>query len=167
MLSGALGLRRTVGSFREGYGWGDKTGTVEVAYEDWTIDGEPLRDLIRGAFPEDLAAPVWEVTLLSERWVPSAPVRALECLLAGAPGDFDDGRIALYVCQVDGDFGCAALSAEVVVGEDAVEWRNLGWQVNYEPGVRGAEPPLSVRFERAAYDFVLNDALARWKSRVR
>ena len=166
MLSGALGLRPAVGSFQEGYGWRNKTRLVEVPYEDWTLNGEPLRDLIRAAFPDDMAAPVSEVTLLSQRWVSSAPVRALERLLSGAPGDFDDGRTALYVCQVDGDFGCGTLSAEVLVGDDDVEWRDLGWQVDYEPGVRGIEPPLSVRFERTDYESVLNDALARWRARV-
>jgi hypothetical protein len=167
MLTGTLGLRSAVRSFQQGYGWRDKTRTVEVPYDDWTLDEQPLRDLIRSAFPDDMAAPVSEVTLLSERWVPSAPVGALERLLSGTPGDFEDGRIALYVCQVDGDFGCATFSTEVVVGEVEVEWRNLGWQVDYEPGVRGIEPPLSVRFQRAAYDSVLNDALARWRARDR
>ena len=93
------GLRPAVGALQEGYGWRNKTRTVEVPYDDWTLDGEPLRDFIRTASPAEMAAPASEVTLLSERWVPSAPVRVLERLLLGAPADFDDGRIALYVCQ--------------------------------------------------------------------
>jgi hypothetical protein len=166
VLTGTLGLRDAVASFRQGYGWGDKTRVQEVAFEDWTLDGELLRDLIRRSFPEDMAAPDGEVTLLSDRWVASAPVRALERLLAGQPGDFDDGRIALYVCKVDGDLGCATLSADVVVGTETVEWRDLGWQVDYEPGVKGAHPPLSIRFDRTAYEAVLREALARWRLRA-
>ena len=164
MLSGVLGLREAVGTFQEGYGWRNKSRIHEVVYEDWTLDGEPLRDIIRAGFPEDLAAPQSEVTLLSDRWVPSAPLRTLERLLVGAPGDFEDGRIALFVCQVDGDFGCATLSAEVVVRDEVVEWQNLGWQVDYESGVRGADPPLSIRFARDAYDAVLTEAMKRWRA---
>ena len=165
VLSGVLGLRSAVGRFQEGYGRGGKTRTVEVLHEEWTLDGEPLRDVIRLSFPDEMASPVEEVTLLSDRWVSSTPVRALERLLAGSPGDFDDGRIALYVCQVDGDFGCATLSVEVAIGEAVVEWRNLGWQVDYLPDVVAPVPSVSVRFERAQYESLLTDALARWRAR--
>lgn len=165
VLTGVLGLRDSVGSFRETSGFRNKIRVHEVPFEDWTLDGQLLRDVIRDAVAEQIPAPDGEVTLLSDRWVASAPVAALERLLAGRPGDFGDGRIALYVCQVDGDLGCATMSADVAIGPDTVEWRNLGWQVNYEPGVSGADPPLSIRFQRIDYEAVLREALARWRDR--
>jgi hypothetical protein len=165
VLTGALGLRDAVGSFREAAGFGNKIRVHEVPFEDWTLDGRLLRDVIRDAVAEQMAAPGGEVTLLSDRWVAPAPVEALERLLAGRPGDFEDGPIALYVCQVDADPGCATMSADVVIGSDTVEWRNLGWQVNYQPGVAGADPPLSIAFRRSDYEAILREALARWRDR--
>lgn len=166
VLSEALGLRDAVSWFSEASTWGNKSRVHEVPFEDWTLDGELLREMIRSLASEQIAAPGEEVTLLSDRWVGSTAVKAIARLLAGRPGHFDDGRIALYVCQVDGDFGCATFSADVVIGPDSVEWRNLGWQVNYEPGVAGLEPPLSIRFERTAYEAVLGKALVRWQARA-
>ena len=166
VLTGVLGLRDSVGSFQEGSGWGNKIRVQEVPFEDWTLDGELLRDVIRKAVAGQVAAPDGEGTPLSDRWVASTPVEALERLLAGQPGDFDDGRIALYVCQVDGDAGCGTLSADVVIGPDIVEWRDLGWQVNYQPGIAGVDPPLSIRFGRSQYEAVLRAALTRWQARA-
>ena len=165
VLIGELGLRDAVGSFTEGRLFGKKLRVVEVPFEDWTLDGELLRDVIRAAVAEHIAAPAGEITPLSDRWHAAVPIEALERLLVGRPGDFDDGRIALYLCQVDGDPGCATVSAHVVIGDDTVEWRNLGWQVNYEPGIAGADPPLSIRFPRSNYEAVLHDALTRWRDR--
>ncbi len=165
MWTGALGLREAVGSFREQSGWRDKDHVHRVHFEDWTLDGQLLRDLIRENAAEQIATPDGEVTPLSDRWVATVPVAALERLLAGGPGEFADGRIALYVCQVDGDLGCATLSAQVVVGADAVEWRNLGWQTDYESGISGMDPPLSIQFQRSQYEAVLREALVRWRNR--
>lgn len=166
MLTGALGLRAAVRSFHEAGGiLGNQTREHAVAFEDWTLDGQLLRDVIRDVAAAQVAAPDEEVTPLADRWITSAPIDALDRLLAGHPGDFEDGRIALYVCQVDGDPGCATMSAEVVIGPDTVEWRNLGWQVNYESGIAGVDPPLSIQFQRSDYEGLLREALARWRAR--
>jgi hypothetical protein len=58
---------------------------------------------------------------------------------------------------VCGDLGCRALSADVVVTATTVEWRELGWQVDYEPfdATDVIEPARGFIFDRNEYEAVL------------
>ena len=139
----------------------------ELVFEDWVVDGVPLRQLV--AEREETVDPVQEMTYLCEAppW-PELAVAGLRRLLGEEPGDFDDGRISLLVCPVDADLGCRALSATLVLDGETVEWRDVGWQVDYEPFSTtegGFDPPMHFRFDRAAYTTLLRGALAGWGTR--
>ena len=55
-------------------------------------------------------------------------------LLDESPGDFDDGRVALFVCPECGDLGCGAVSIRLRREGQSVVWDEIGWQTNYEEG---------------------------------
>ncbi|MEC3981149.1 hypothetical protein [Amycolatopsis sp. H20-H5] len=100
------------------------------------------------------------MTLLSEagRWAGDS----LRRLLGQAPGDFDDGRVALLVCPIDHDLGCAALSARPTFGDGWVGWSDFGGQTDYEPFEPDTPLAADVRFERAAYEALLDDLLRKY-----
>lgn len=135
----------------------------ELVYEDWVVDGIPLRQLV-SARPET-PRPVQEKTRLCEMW-PETAFDGLRRLLGDEPCDFNDGRVALLVCPIDADLGCRALSATLVLDDEAVEWRDVGWQVDYEPFVAadgGFDPPMHFRFHRRAYTELLRALLDRFE----
>lgn len=131
----------------------------QIEYLDFTIDGTPLRTLVTQL--PDTACPVEEMTRLSDEQ-PDEAVEQLRRLLGEVASDFENGRVALLVCMVCGDLGCRALSASLTATEECVEWRDLGWQVDYEP-FDGTEadftPPLTFRFDRSAYTSTLRGLL--------
>lgn len=55
-----------------------------------------------------------------------------------------------------GDIACPTLSTEVVVSDDVVRWRNIGWQVSYAPFGSDMATVLDelgqAVFDRAEYD---------------
>ena len=70
-----------------------------------------------------------------------------------------DGRVALLVCPIDQDVNCRALTTRLVRDADVVEWRDVGWQVDYEDFVPEADeygPLLSFRFSRPQYETLLS-----------
>jgi hypothetical protein len=141
--------------------WPDKGDVVhEVAFEDWAIDGVPLRTLAGKG-----GEPAQEMTRLCLKplWLEDA-TRGLLGLLGRAPADFDDGRCALLVCPIDGDLGCTSLSAQVVRGEDVVEWRDFAWQTDLELYEGGLQPPIVARFDRREYDWFLESLLLRYRA---
>ena len=113
---------------------GRRTQLQTYTFADWTVDGVPLRDLVRlqggGRHPTVLGPPS-DVTYLVEGSDEAVP--QIERLLGHAPADFPDGRVALLVCAFDWDLGCGALSAQVEVTPEIVLWRNLGWQADHDP----------------------------------
>jgi len=135
-------------------------------YRDFTVDDAPLHTLV-WQLPQT-PGPVQEMTWLQDEW-PDEAVEQLRRLLGDAPGDYRDGRVALLVCNVCGDLGCRSLSASLVATEQQVEWRDLGWQVNYEPfdaTEDGFAPPLTFRFDRSQYTKVLRELLAYFEERL-
>src|SRR6478735_7959511 len=93
-----------------------------------------------------------EMTWLCEQdpW-PAGAVDNLRRLLGQQPGDFPDGRVSILVCPIDADLGCATLSVELVMDADMVQWRDLGWQVDYQPlnpAEDLLEPSRSYQFRR-------------------
>lgn len=152
----------TTSWIKHGSGVFAKEAAHEVAFEDWALDGVPLRELA------GKGEPVQEMTrlCLEPLWLEDA-TRGLLGLLGRAPADFDDGRCALLVCPIDGDLGCAAFSAKVVLGDDVVEWRDFGWQTDYEPFDTDSNrdgPPIVARFDRGEYDWTLGALLLRYRA---
>ena len=152
-------------SWTDHSGIGQKRQERVLTFLDFTIDGIPLRSLATGR----LNAPhgVQEMTRLCglAPWPETAANGLLRLLQREGP-DFDDGRVALLVCPVDADLGCRTLSAAIVWSEETVEWRDLGWQVSYEPFVHqddAFQPALSFRFERSAYVALLGSLLAHFE----
>jgi hypothetical protein len=138
---------------------GRKTVEYDAMFEDWAISGVPLRDLLAARW--GAAEPPQQMTALRVA-DPVAAVAAVRRLLGESPPDFDDGRVALLVCPIDDDLDCGAVSAQVVTSADVVEWRDVGWQVTYqpfEPVLDEGGGSLSFRFDRSRYEYRLRDLL--------
>lgn len=136
----------------------------DTAFEDWLVDGVPLRTHVAARWA--VAEPPRELTRL---W-PDAPVEAvhgLRALLGEGPPDMSDGRVALLVCPIDQDINCRTLTTRVVQEAAEVEWRDVGWQVDYEDVVPRADaygPLLSFRFARSEYEPLLRTLLADYEA---
>ncbi|RBY77387.1 hypothetical protein DQ239_10895 [Blastococcus sp. TF02-09] len=134
-----------------------------VTYLDWTIDGVPLREVV--AWPDGSVAS--EVTpVRNDAALPDYEADYLRAIL-GEPVSREwtvmpDGRVPLLVCHVDFDLDCRALTAELVRGDDRVEWRSIGWQAAYAPlDLTEQEMPVtSLVFDRQQYDDVVRPLLA-------
>lgn len=166
----SLGVTPASTSWRSvrGSGRRQEKFTESLDFQDWTINGAALRDLVtrRGDAPVP-HQPVKEMTWLCERepW-PSGAVDNLRRLLGQEPGDFPDGRVSVLVCPIDADLGCATLSVELVMDADTVQWRDLGWQVDYQPldpAEDLLEPPQSYRFGRPEYNRLVSELLAQYE----
>jgi hypothetical protein len=72
-----------------------------------------------------------------------------------------DGRVPLLVCSTDFDLNCRALTAELVVSGTLVEWRDIAWQVDYEPLdlAEQEQVVVSLMFDRRQYDAVVRPLL--------
>jgi hypothetical protein len=137
-----------------------------TAFEDWTVDGVPLRRLVADRWGVD-DLPIEMSRLWPED--PSAAVASLRALLGEGPADFGDGRVALLVCPTDQDVSCRALGARVLIGEETVEWRDVGWQVDFEPFVPAPDeygPLPRFRFDRALYERLLRELLTAYGRRA-
>ncbi|MGQ0842893.1 MAG: hypothetical protein ACT4QF_02040 [Sporichthyaceae bacterium] len=139
---------------------GAAVSTRRIEFLDWTLDGRPLRDIVGGVRPVENTTPLRDDLDLAEFRQAS-----LKALLGMAPGmegvRFDDGRVAVLFCVLCGDLGCGALSVEVIVGPDTVEWRDVGWQTDYQPFDPHAQddPVFGVFFGRAQYEAVVRDLM--------
>jgi hypothetical protein len=102
-----------------------------------------------------------EVTHL-RRDDPEEAVNQIDRLLTSGEGDFDDGRVALLVCPIDGDLSCGAITVRVIRRADTVEWCDFGWQNGQPDDVSMSEPPLTLVFDRSSYENVLNQARTRY-----
>jgi hypothetical protein len=160
-----LGTAPATTSWREAASIGRGTTTHVRDFLDFTIDGVPLRQLATGR--KDAPHGVQEMTPLSELlgW-PELAVAALRRLLLMAEPDFPGGRTSLLVCPIDADLDCRALSALVTSDAQTVEWRDLGWEVTYEPydpARDGFDPPMTLVFDRAAYTATLEELLQHFE----
>ena len=134
----------------------------DTTFEDWSIDGVPLRTHVAARWA--VGEPPPELTRL---WPdePNAAVRGIRALLGTGAPDTSDGRVALLVCPIDQDLACRALTTRVVRNADMVEWQDVGWQVEYEDFVSEADeygPLLSFRFSRPQYETLLRSLLVEY-----
>jgi hypothetical protein len=136
----------------------------DTTFDDWSIDGVPLRTCVSARW--GVTEPPRELTRLWPE-APHAAVADLRALLGDGPPDFSDGRVALLVCPIDQDLNCGTLSARVVRGAGVVEWRDVGWQVDFEAFVPQPDeygPLLDYRFDRTAYEELLRGLLVRYEA---
>ncbi|MEH3033141.1 MAG: hypothetical protein PGN07_03645 [Aeromicrobium erythreum] len=150
---------------------------------EWTVDGAPLRAVLRnlGIGDTDVPhlrrdVPVSARTEALERLrgdradlptlVPRFDRSLLDRLLGRrgipfAPSGpaFEDGRVVLVECPCR-DLDCGALSTEVVLHPDHVDWRDIGCQVTYEPFASSDVPVRTLRFDRRQYTALIDRLLA-------
>ena len=133
---------------------GMPTREVEVPFEDWTIDGVPLRTLLGGPG-------VVEHTTDLRADQPAAAVESVRRLLGEAPADAAGGRVSLLVCEICGDLACGAYTCRLLIDDSVVAWQDIGWQ----DGVTGdldVAPLISARFDRREYEDLLRSVAARF-----
>jgi hypothetical protein len=76
---------------------------------------------------------------------------------------FTDGRAGLLFCEVCGDLGCGAVSADVRINDSTVEWRDVAFQDGSSEALSVEEvAPFTLRFERTAYEATVRALLTRW-----
>lgn len=140
-------------------------GNDRISFFDVLVNDQPLRELLN--VPDELAPLEFGATLLRDDIDPRAAIEQLDRLLGRLPGDFDDGRVALYLCPIDGDLWCGAVSMEVIRTPEMVIWRKLGWQ---EPDpLDGPEiipfEDQSFTFDRRQYEKVLQSLRSKYAER--
>jgi len=123
-----------------------------VPFLDLLIDGVSLRTMVQKAGCGDDFA-----TMLCPRWVPSSVDSTVQTLLRGnsATGE----PVDMLVCPVCADRDCGAVLADVTVTEQEVAWSNWRW-TNYEPASGESLDLPTMRFERGAYQQLLESAAA-------
>ncbi|WP_051427196.1 hypothetical protein [Arthrobacter sp. H20] len=128
---------------------------VPFQFMDLAIDGRLVRETLRVG--TDLAAIEQETTLLRADW-PHAAVEQIDQLTLAAPGEFEDGRVALLLCPVCGDVACGTVSARISTNADTVIWEDFGWQDGYteEPPQPWLFEPQRFAFDKTAYLTLMN-----------
>jgi hypothetical protein len=124
---------------------------------DYAIDGERLYPrMLRRGF--DTVTPLW-----LDAPMPRYGVESVERLLGTRPGDAPQGRVCVYVCPECGDLGCGAVTIRLVLTDHSVEWRDWGYQNDYDDGV--VDDSLSdlpnLTFDRRQYTMALVAAAQR------
>lgn len=135
---------------------------------DWTVDGVPLREVV--LFPEGVT--VDEVTFLDDDLRgDSFVIGSLRALLGEDVTGVDpwvsfiDDRVAVLFCPQCGDLACGALSVDVHVDGEIVEWRDIGYQTGLgDERVMSTTPPVTLRFDRAQYEATVRTLLAVWSA---
>jgi hypothetical protein len=77
----------------------------------------------------------------------------------GVNPELDGGRAVLLVCGECADLGCGAVTTRVVVGDELVEWQEIGVQTNFGEGVHLVDIG-PFRFAREAYMAVVHELRA-------
>lgn len=158
-----------------------------IPFLDFTVDGRSLCDRFGG----DITAlhqldPDFRTTNLQRLAGHPVPLPSfsprfhrtpLDRLLRrrGAPfafveSAFADGRVGLLYCPC-GNMDCGVLSTRIEFTPELVAWRDIGWQVTYEPDdpkFQGyLNDPESFAFERAQYDSLMSWLLsADWSASI-
>ena len=125
---------------------------MESHFLDFVIAGRSLRDMVGDS--ADMVTP------LCRPWIQAVPDE-VACLLGQLDVDgLRHDRVALLLCQVDGDLGCGALTARLDIGARQVSWSDWLWESFQEPmPVPQLRTPLI--FDRALYETTLQAANER------
>ena len=141
-------------------------GEHRVDFYDVLVNDRPLRELI--VVPQELAPLEFGATSLRDDLPPRVAIEQLDQLLGRKSGDFSDGRVALYLCPIDGDLWCGAVSAEIERTPEYVTWQKLGWQ-KPEP-IDGPEIDLfqnePFTFDRRQYEDVFEELRSKYAERT-
>ena len=70
-----------------------------------------------------------------------------------------DGRVPLLFCIACYDLDCQTLTTEVSFDSGVIAWRDIGWQVGYEPfdADNQERKPITVAFKRDQYESVITN----------
>lgn len=100
-----------------------------------TVDGVPVRRLLRYDDPEDVGLDVGGLGPVGENlsiFIHSTPIPwfgDVLALLGEHPADqLDDGRVPLFVCPACGDTGCGAIGMRLERTATTVTWRDFRWE---------------------------------------
>ena len=104
------------------YHGGDKT--EPRAFLDLEIDGQSLFRNFRERGFDVISCLGWGPA--------SEQAKAVARLLLRAPADLPCERRSLYVCHIDGDIACGAVTLKIDNEGDTVAWRNFGFENNYD-----------------------------------
>ncbi len=128
-------------ALRPGESLGSVTKT-ERRFFDFVVDGVSLHSICLAKGYDEVGCLGWGGQAIHSE----AGAR----LLAEVPGDFADGRVALFVCPECGDLGCGAVSARIRRDGQSILWEEFGWQTNYEEEWHPIEDlgPYSFDFEQ-------------------
>lgn len=152
--------------------------TSELSVWEWTINGASLSEM----FDDDTFVPLMydhsvdlSDALLRLRgditdppvFTPKHERTMLDRLLRrkGTPWAFsgsayEDGRVCLLQCPC-GDLDCGALTTQVEFSDQTVEWKDIGWQVTYEPFVGYNDSMRTATFDRAEYISLIDELLEK------
>lgn len=142
---------------------------TSVAFADWTIDGLPLRGIVEQLGND---RPLERTFLTDDRTDASFAAESLRALInedttnADEWVRFNDGRVGLLFCPSCGDMDCSTLSAEIVIDDDRVLWRDIAYQVGYQPFSLDGTTPLTISFERRQHDALIRTLLSQWTERI-
>lgn len=139
---------------------------TQVDYLDWTIDGIPLRQVFGRANAH------WSEPRERTFIPPAGPIDewaagSLRALIGGEGASesaygFGGGRVGVLFCNVCAGLDCHTLSAEIVVDDDTVAWREIGYQTDWEPFTLGDDQVgVSVTFDRMQYEATIRELLER------
>jgi len=68
------------------------------------------------------------------------------------------GRISFYVCPMCSDIGCGAITARIEITDNAVIWKDFGYETNYsEPQLTEYQHIGPFIFEKEAYKKILEE----------
>jgi hypothetical protein len=126
---------------------------------DFVVDGVSLYGLVRARRLDHIS------TLLIKPSMPAGAFRRqVEILTGRRHGDAPGGRVCIYVCPECGDIGCGALTVELRVGEDEVEWFDWRYENNYDATMSfDLEEFPRPCFDRKAYDRILEAAVSDYE----
>ncbi len=130
------------------------TGT---AHADPVIDGRRLIDLLGNT-----RSTIFRLSNGSKEYLEEVASR----LLGDLPPDYPDngGRTALFVCPLDGDLHCGAITAIIEHHDDTVVWRDFGYETGLDidgnvPDRAGLEHAGPFRFVRSEYEAAIMEAV--------
>ena len=166
-----LGLspaRSKLGRVEEGR-WFRPPTIVETfcTFDGWTIDNVSLISMFRDDVLQD-ESDFGFVTMINnsdasvELLVESLRALLLEDEREDIETRMPDGRVILMYCNFCFDPSCGGLSAEIVMDEQSVTWRDIAWQTDWDVYV--PDPIrmnwINAKFERKEYEEFVRGLIA-------
>ncbi|HSX05253.1 MAG TPA: hypothetical protein VLF69_02195 [Candidatus Saccharimonadales bacterium] len=136
---------------------------------DFTINGKNIKETVATEDPE---APK-VATGLQEDFSLSEKIKYIQRLLGVVPPDLPSGRVALYMCPIDGDLLCDTVGCRIEFGKDTVTWSDFEWDVDAEndsAGEEGGESKVkgltTYSFNRKDYEALLNRLIEEYEAGI-